>query len=102
MYITLLLSMRKADTGHQMKRYGIKTKPLNTDMNEHFEKLKRDYESCGSPIWSDPMTIKTLDDIVYEIKLGRISLDDFYSFAKENIGQGDFYFGCWRYVRRNL
>lgn len=85
-----------------MKRENIKTKQLNTDMNEHFEKLKRDYESCGSPIWSDPMTIKTLDDIVHEIKLGRISLDDFYSFAKENIGQGDFYFGCWRYVRRNF
>lgn len=47
------------------------------------------------------MTLGTLDKIIYEIKLGNLSLNDFCSFVDANLGQGDFAWGCLQYVRRN-
>lgn len=72
------------------------------EQNKYFLSIKRDYDSCQCPQWDDSMTLQTLDKIVYEIKLGHLSLKDFCSFAEENLGQGDFGWGCQQYVKRNV
>lgn len=64
-----------------------------------FITLKRDYESSMTPLWNDPMTIETLDKIVYSIHLRKYTLEEFSSFVKENLGKGDFAWECLRYVR---
>lgn len=73
-------------------------KELNSDLLN----LKRDYDCCDTPKWNDPATQRSLDRIVYEIKLGRLSLSDFNSFVEANLGNGDFAWGCLIYVRNNL
>lgn len=70
--------------------------------NQYLQTLKRDYESCQIPSWNDPMTLRTLDNIVHSIKLGHLSLSEFYQFAADNLGQGDFAWGCRQYVQRNV
>lgn len=58
-----------------------------------------DSESSMTPLWNDPMTIETLDKIVYSIHLRKYTLEEFSSFVKENLGKGDFAWECLRYVR---
>lgn len=72
------------------------------EMNNNLLALKRDYDGCQLPRWDDPMTLKTLDNIVCAIKLGRLSLDDFLLFVEEHLGQGDFAWGCLHYVKNNI
>ena len=64
--------------------------------------LKRDYDSCQQPQWSDPATIRTLDNIVCSIKLGRLSLSEFRIFVEKHLGQGDFAWGCLHYVKNGI
>lgn len=72
------------------------------EVNTYFLSIKRDYDSCQCPRWDDPMTLRTLDKIVCEIKLGHLSLNDFRLFVEGNIGQGDFALGCLQYVNRHV
>lgn len=76
---------------------------MKTDgLNNDFLNLKRDYDCCQRPLWYDPMTVRTLDNIVCAIKQGRISLNDFRQFVSEYLGEGDFAWGCLQYVKSNL
>ncbi len=72
------------------------------EVNKYFTSIKRDFDSCQCPRWDDPMTLRTLDKIVCEIKLGHITLNDFCQFAEANLGQGDFAWGCLQCVKRNV
>lgn len=72
------------------------------ELNNDLLTLKRDYDSCQLPRWDDPMTLKTLDNIVSSIKFGQLSLDDFLQFVEEHLGQGDFAWGCLHYVKNNI
>lgn len=74
---------------------------MNMTMNKDFEMLKRDYDSCGSPKWSDPATKCTLCRIVYSILHNEYSYDDFLKFAK-CLENGDFAKGCMNFVRNVL
>ena len=64
--------------------------------------LKRDHDSSQWPQWDDPMTLRTLDSIAYDIKLGRLSISDFRLFVEKHLGQGDFAWGCLQYVKNNI
>lgn len=72
------------------------------ELDRDFATLRRDYESSQVPQWYDPMTIDTLDKIVNSIHLGRYTLDDFESFAKEHLGRDEFTWRCLRYVRNRV
>lgn len=72
------------------------------ELNKYCLNIKRDYDSCQCPQWNDPMTLRTLDKIIDEIRGGHLSLNDFCSFAEANLGQGDFAWGCLQYVKRNV
>ena len=72
------------------------------ELNKYFLNIKRDFDSCQCPRWDDTMTLMTLDKIISEIKLGHISANDFCSFVEDNLGQGDFAWGCLQYVKRSL
>lgn len=72
------------------------------ELNKYFLDIKRDFDSCQCPRWDDPMTLMTLDKIVCEIRLGRISANDFCSFVEDNLGQGDFAWGCLQHVKRSV
>lgn len=69
------------------------------DLNRDLVALKRDYDSCPFPSWQDTSTVSTLNNIIKEIKLGRLSMNDFNQFVTLNLGQGDFAWGCRQYVQ---
>lgn len=69
-------------------------------MNDYLQQLKRDYDSSQSPLWHDKYTKATLDKISYEIKIGKLTWNDFRKFVENNLGSGDFAWGCLQYVRK--
>lgn len=71
-------------------------------MNNYLQQLKRDYDSSQSPQWYDEYTKATLDNFSYEIKLGKLTWNDFQKFVEDNFGSGDFAWWCLRYVRNNI
>ena len=71
-------------------------------MNNDFDNLKRDYDSCQMPLWDDPMTIKTLWNIVNSIRCGEYPKSEFDDFANKELGKSDFGKGCRRFVELEL
>lgn len=57
------------------------------EQNKYFLIIKRDFDSSQCPRWDDPMTLKTLDKIICEIRLGHISANDFRLFVEDNLGK---------------
>lgn len=72
------------------------------ELNNNFLNLKRDYDCCQLPQWGDPVTLRTIDNIAYDIKQGRLSIGDFRLFVEKHLGQGDFAWGCLQYVENNI
>lgn len=76
-------------------------------MDDLFRTLKRDFDSSQTPSLYDPMTVKTLCQIVDSIQRGEITLNEFDDYLIENhmgrtpIGQRGYkYFGdeCYSFV----
>lgn len=66
------------------------------------EQLKCDFESSQNPQWYDEHTTVTLDSISNEMRLGRITWNEFRHFVEDNFGQGDFAWGCLQHVKQNI
>lgn len=71
-------------------------------MNNYLQQLKRDYDSNQSPQWYDEYTKATLNKISYEIKLGRLTFNDFRKFVEDNFGSGNFAWGCLQYIKKEI
>ena len=75
---------------------------MKKELGNELSSLKHDYDSCQLPQWDALNTLKTLDSITNAIKLGRLPLSDFSQYVEENLGQGDFAWGCLQYVKKHI
>lgn len=53
-------------------------------MDNSFETLKRDFDSCQLPDAYDPMTLKTLCKIIDSIQKGETTLAEFEDYLAKN------------------
>lgn len=71
-------------------------------MNREFVLLKNDYNSSDTPDFYDGRTLETLSSVVVKIYNGEYTEYDFYQFADDNLGRGDFAQRCKDFVSYSL